>query len=82
MLAILLQLIRDDAPRWVSAVSMGSALVAIGLAATHTVPNAVRLGARRDTVEVQSRLARSVLRDHVVCLALISLLLGTQRVWA
>ena len=42
-----------------------------GLAAARVVPNAVRLGQRSDDAEVQSALARTICRDHLVCLALI-----------
>jgi hypothetical protein len=82
LLAIVLQLIRYDAPRWVSAVSAVSAVVPIGLAAVRTVPSAVRLGARRDSLAKQSTLARSVCRDHLFCVASIATLLVTQLVWA
>ena len=37
------------------------------LALTQTVPDAVRLGHRTDSAPEQSRLARSVCRDHLVC---------------
>ena len=80
--AIVVQLIRGDAPRWVSAASAVTALVPIGLAGGRTVPDAVRLGTRRDSVPAQSRLARSVCRDHLVCVAGIATLLLTQLVWA
>jgi hypothetical protein len=33
-----------------------------------TVPNAVRLGTRADGVAEQSRLARAICRDHLLCL--------------
>jgi hypothetical protein len=82
LLAIALQLIRDDAPRWVSAVSAVSAVAPIGLAAAHTVPSAVRLGTRRDSVARQSTLARSVCRDHLLCIGPIAALLVIQLVWA
>jgi hypothetical protein len=82
LVAIAVQLLRDDASRWVSAVSAGTAVVPIGLAGARTVPSAVRLGSRRDPVEVQSTLARSVLRDHLVCAVLIVALLVTQLGWA
>ena len=82
LLAIVLQLIRDDAPRWVSAVSLVTAVAAIGLAGARTVPNAVRLGTRQDDVAEQSTLARSVLRDHLFCFVSITTLLVTQLVWA
>jgi len=41
------------------------------LAARRVFPNAVRLGARRDPPETQSALARSICRDHLLCLAAI-----------
>jgi hypothetical protein len=43
--------------------------VPIALAALRVVPNAVRLGARRDPAPIQSALARGICRDHLVCLA-------------
>jgi hypothetical protein len=82
LIAIAAQLARDDAPRWVSAVSAGAAVLPIGLAAGRTVPSAVRLGSRRDPVAVQRTLARAVFREHLVCVGLIALLLVTQLVWA
>jgi hypothetical protein len=39
------------------------------LAGIRTVPNAVRLGGRGDGAAGQSRLARSLYRDHLVCFA-------------
>ena len=51
--------------------ALASLLVAGGpivLAAVRVVPNAVRLGARSDTVLQQSALARSICRDHILCL--------------
>ena len=42
------------------------------------MPHAVRLGAREDGAEVQSRLARSIFRDHVLCAAAIATLLAIQ----
>jgi hypothetical protein len=82
LVAIATQLIRNDSPRWVSAVSAAAAVVPIGLALARTVPNAVRLGTREDPVTKQSALARSVCRDHVLCAASIAVLLVTQLVWA
>jgi hypothetical protein len=82
LVAIALQWIRDDAPRWVSVVSAAAAAAPIGLAAVRTVPSAVRLGARGDPPAAQSTLARSICRDHLFCLASIAALLVTQVVWA
>jgi hypothetical protein len=76
--AIVVQLANGGDPRWVAWASLGLAVSAIGLAAAHTFPAAVRLGARSDPPVVQSRLARSIYRDHVVCLAAIATLLALQ----
>jgi hypothetical protein len=65
-------------PTGVGWVSLALAAVAIGLAGAHTVPSAVRLGTRRDTIAVQSALARSVLRDHLLCFASIAALVALQ----
>jgi hypothetical protein len=82
LVAIAVQLARDEAPLWVSVASLALAGSAVALAAAHTVPSAVRLGAREDGVDVQSRLARAVLRDHVLCAAAIAALLAIQLAWA
>lgn len=59
-------------PVWLLAVSAVLAGGPILLALLRTVPTAVRLGARRDGAKVQSRLARSIYRDHRICLAALS----------
>ena len=76
--AVVVQIARGDEPRWVGWVSLGLVGFAVALAAAHTVPAAVRLGARRDPPEGQSRLARSILRDHVLCFAAIASTLVVQ----
>jgi hypothetical protein len=43
-----------------------------------TVPNAVQLGRRADTTAEQTRLARSIYRDHLVCLAGMSTFLALR----
>lgn len=48
------------------------------LAATRVVPNAVRLGARRDDPATQTSLARAICRDHLVCLAGIAGFLAVE----
>jgi hypothetical protein len=82
LVAISVQFARAGTARWVSVVSMGTAVVPIALAAFRTVPHAVRLGGRRDPVVAQREFARSVLRDHLVCLVLIVALLVVQIGWA
>lgn len=71
-----------QAPRWEAWVCLGLSGTAIALAGAHTVPSAVRLGTRRDPPGLQSRLARAVARDHLVCLALIAAVLAVQLVFA
>jgi hypothetical protein len=56
-----------DDPGWLLAVAVALAGGPILLAMIRTVPNAVRLGKRADTLAVQTRLARSIFTDHVLC---------------
>jgi hypothetical protein len=78
LVALVVQIAGDDVPNWVAWTSLALAAGPILLAGLRTVPNAVRLGARLDGVEGQSRLAREVYRDHVLCLAGIVALLMVQ----
>jgi hypothetical protein len=61
-----------DVAAWRARLSLALVMLGVGLAAARTVPNAVRLGAQSDSVAEQSVLARSILRDHLVCLAAIA----------
>ena len=76
--AIVVQIAEGDAPAWVGWASLALAGSAIGLAAVHTFPAAVRLGALRDPPKVQLRLARSILRDHLICFPAIATVLVIQ----
>ena len=76
--ALVAQVAGDDAPDWVAAASLVLTLGAVGIAGARTVPAARRLGARSDPVVVQGRLARSILREHQICLALIAAVLVLQ----
>jgi hypothetical protein len=78
IVAIAVQLARADAPAWVSVASLALAGAAVLLAATVTVPSAVRLGTRKDSAEVQSQLATSILRDHLLCATAIAAVLAVQ----
>ncbi|KAA1248498.1 hypothetical protein F0Q45_20270 [Mycobacterium simiae] len=55
-------------PGWLLLTSAVLAGVPVGLAAVRTVPRAVRLGNRVDSVTEQARLARAICRDHLVCI--------------
>jgi hypothetical protein len=76
--AIVVQIAAGDGPAWVGWASLALVAGAVALAAAHTVPGAVRLGARADTPRVQTRLARGILRDHAICLAAIVAVLVIQ----
>jgi hypothetical protein len=73
--AIVVQIARGDGPGWAPWASLVLAGSAIGTAAAHTFPSAVRLGARGDSIDRQERLARGILRDHLVCLPAIAAVL-------
>jgi hypothetical protein len=76
--ALIGEIAGDDVSTGIAVGSLVSAGVAIGLAAARTVRNAVRLGSQRDDPVVQSALARSIFRDHVVCLVLVVSALALQ----
>jgi len=65
-------------PSGVAWVSLALALAAIGLAGARTVPQAVRLGARGDSVARQSELARAICREHLFCFAAIAAVIALQ----
>jgi hypothetical protein len=73
-----IELARGDAPPWVGWASLALAGSAVSLAIGRTVPNAVRLGTRRDALDTQRRLAKSICRDHLCCLAAIATVLILQ----
>jgi hypothetical protein len=79
--AIVVQIAREDAPRGVGWVSLALAGSAVLVAAAHTVPSAVRLGAARDTAEVQGRIARSILRDHLFSITAVAAVVAVQLVF-
>jgi hypothetical protein len=78
LLAIIVEIVRGTDRWWVAFPSLAAAATAIGLAATRTVPNAVRLGHATDTLAVQTTLARTIYRDHLCCLTAMLLLLVLQ----
>jgi hypothetical protein len=80
--AIITEIVGGDAPSAVAWVSLVLATGPILLAGARTVPSAVRLGERSDTLERQSALARSICREHLFCMAGIAALLVLQLAWA
>jgi hypothetical protein len=72
LVGIVVELVEGLDPAWLPWASLGLAVLPIGLAGGRTVPSAVRLGTRRDDSSEQSRLARRIFADHLICLACIS----------
>jgi hypothetical protein len=64
--------IRGDDAIWLLAACTVLAGVPILLALVRTVPNAVRLGAHEGSPAELSHLARSICRDHLLCLTFMS----------
>lgn len=58
---------RGHDPGWLLVASAALAGIPTMLALIHTVPDAARLGHRADSPPEQTRLARSVCRDHLLC---------------
>jgi hypothetical protein len=69
--ALAAELLGDELPAWRAAASLALTAVAVGLAALRTVPNAIRLGNGSDDAVGQTRLARAIRADHVVCFVLV-----------
>jgi hypothetical protein len=79
---IVLEIAREEPREWMAWTSLALALPPILLAGLRIVPRAARLGSRADTPEVQSELARDILRTHLLCLASIAALLVLQLCFA
>ena len=78
LVAIAVEVAGGSQPPWLGWVSLLTAAAPIGLGARRTVPNAIRLGTRRDDTTEQSRLARTILGDHLACFVAITVLLTLQ----
>jgi len=76
--ALVAELARSELPPGRAGLSLALTIGAVGLAAGRTVRNAQRLGARLDDAGQQSRLARTILRDHLVCLVAIGAVVVLQ----
>ncbi len=76
--ALVAEIAARRAPTWAVWASLVSALGGIGLAAVRTVRDAVRLGRGTGDLATRSSLARSILRDHLVCAATIAAALVLQ----
>lgn len=66
------------APSWRHCLAIALIVAPVALAARRVVPNAMRLGARRDPLPDQRALARQIWRDHVDCLGYVVAFLLVQ----
>jgi hypothetical protein len=76
--AVIVEVLDSCVDAWAAWASLALVVSAVSIAATRTVPSAVRLGSRRDPPEEQSRLARRILREHLVCFAAIATTVAVQ----
>ena len=79
---IVAEVVGHGVAHWAAWSSLALITGAVALAAGRTVPRAVRLGARRDPVPRQADLARSIFRDHILCLTAVTATLVVQLAWA
>lgn len=77
-----LQIAGDTAPNWSAWASLALAVAPISLAGAHTFRTAIRLSTRRDSITGQSRFARAICRDHLLCLASMASLMAIQLGWS
>jgi hypothetical protein len=75
---IIVEITAGHQARWAVWLSLVLAVVPVVLAGAHTVPSAVRLGARSDPPQRQSEIARTVGREHLFCFCAIAALLAVQ----
>ena len=75
---VIVEIAAGEYAPWVGWASLALVLPPLVLARAHTVPSAVRLGARSAPPTAQSEAARAILRDHLFCFAAIAALLAVQ----
>ena len=80
--SIVISIARGDHPCGSGGCRSPLVLAAVALAGARTVPNAVRLGTRRDPGARQRELAKAVCRDHLLCASAIATVLAVQLIFA
>ena len=68
----------DDVSLGAAIASLVLVATAVSIAATRTVPRAVRLGTDAGSAAGQAAAARAILREHVACLTLVAIALAVQ----
>ena len=76
IISIGFELANGSIPRPFAAAALGLTLVGVGLAGGRIVKNAKRLGTQADTPDEQSRLARLIYKDHIICFAAMAVTLA------
>lgn len=76
--ATLRQLFRNEIPRPAAIAALVLVTLPVALALGRVLPNAVRLGGRADTLDVQSQLARAICWDHLFCFVSVAMFLALQ----
>ena len=71
-------LLLGTVPRWAAGISLLLCAPPVLLAQMRIFPAAARLGSQRDTPETQTRLAREICRDHLICLAAMTAFTALQ----
>jgi len=78
LIALVIQVQKNQIPSSRAIISLGLAVLAISIALGRTLRNAIRLGRQDEDLVTQSRRARLVLRDHLICFVALGLLLMLQ----
>lgn len=78
VVGVVVELVQGLEPTWLPAATLGLVVLPVGLAGARTVASAKRLGRREGDEGGQSRLARAVYRDHLVCLGCMTAVLVLQ----
>jgi RsiW-degrading membrane proteinase PrsW (M82 family) len=78
LIALVVQVQKNQIPSSRAVMSLVLVVVAISIALGRTLRNAICLGRQDEDLVTQSRLARLVLRDHLICFVALGLLLMLQ----
>lgn len=78
LIALVVQVQQQQIPTSRAIISLVLAVVAISIALGRTLRNAIRLGRQDEDLVTLSRLARLVMRDHLICFVALGLLLMLQ----
>jgi hypothetical protein len=78
LIALVVQVQKNQIPASRAIISLGLGVLAISIALGRTLRNAIRLGRQDEDLVTQSRLARLVFRDHLICFVALGLLLMLQ----